>query len=404
MKKNKLLACTLIFLMNFSNYTQWYPLTMQKIHAKRNSTKNFLACDYENKGNVIANKSHTMKTKSNENLNSSLQPNTTTCAAVTIQPQTTSGVAVTSKPQVSTGTGIIPETTEVPPGNSGCQEVTPRPTGNGDVPGCIKPVVTATPAVTLIPVTTVVPNVTMKPIVTPSPTVVPTKEPVPTPTLTPTLAPTGAPYVSPTPVVTEIPATSATQMPKPTRLPGMEIVRPTMKPTDKPPATQAPIAKVNYVLNQGKNDSRNPSVVQSLPVSLYNAKKSGYVFEGWYTEKNFKNKVTSICYSGNEMITLYAKWSKVTVKKVVISSAKRVNDSKIRVKVKKIDAVDGYEYVISTTSTFSKKTRVISKKNPKDLVRLQKGKVYYIKVRAYKLDSYGKKKYGSYSKVKKCSK
>jgi endo-1,4-beta-xylanase len=39
--------------------------------------------------------------------------------------------------------------------------------------------------------------------------------------------------------------------------------------------------------------------------------------------------------------------------------------------------------------------------NKKTLTQLQEGKNYYIKVRAYKTDSTGKKIYGAYSKVKK---
>ena len=37
----------------------------------------------------------------------------------------------------------------------------------------------------------------------------------------------------------------------------------------------------------------------------------------------------------------------------------------------------------------------------KKITKLKKGKTYYIKVRAYKMDSQGNKVYGSYSKIKK---
>lgn len=352
MKKNKLLATAMIVAMISNHFTCGDLKAKTQVNAK-NVTASYI--EYEEVES-------TMLPETTEEVESTMLPETTEEVESTMVPETTTGTAATMEPSIVEKPGALPG-------------ITPKPT---------QTVVTVEPVITKVPIV-----VTAEPVTTKVPIVV-TAEPVTTKVPI---------VVTAEPVTTKVPSMDIerpTNSPKPTFTP-----KPTVTPTVKP--TPIPVAKVKYVLYQGKNDSRNPDMVQQLPVYLYNAKKSGYIFEGWYTEKNYVNKVKSVCYSGKENITLYAKWSKVIVKKAVVSSAKRINDKKIRVKVKKIEKVDGYEYVISTTATFSKKTRVISKLNPKDVVLLQKGKVYYIKVRAYKLDSYGKKKYGSYSKVKKCS-
>lgn len=112
--------------------------------------------------------------------------------------------------------------------------------------------------------------------------------------------------------------------------------------------------------------------------------------------------MTKIGNTEQNQIILYAKWTKVSVKRTEISSVKVLKSQRLRVKVKKKEQVSGYEYVYATTAMFSRKCLVRSRKNPKDLSKLKKGKVYYIKVRTYKLDSYGKKVYGKYSKVVRC--
>lgn len=45
--------------------------------------------------------------------------------------------------------------------------------------------------------------------------------------------------------------------------------------------------------------------------SLYEWNKTGYTFEGWYTEESFSNKVTALPYSNPTDLTLYAKFVKI---------------------------------------------------------------------------------------------
>ena len=66
---------------------------------------------------------------------------------------------------------------------------------------------------------------------------------------------------------------------------------------------------INYVLNGGTNSASNPghyNVGQSI--TLEEATKEGYTFEGWYADSGFTQKVTSIDHTtGN--YTLYAKFT-----------------------------------------------------------------------------------------------
>lgn len=93
-------------------------------------------------------------------------------------------------------------------------------------------------------------------------------------------------------------------------------------------------------------------------------------------------------------------------KKVASISAKRNGEKKATVKWKKMTNVDGFQVIYSTKADFStaKKINVSGKKNSCIISKLNKGKVYYVKVRAYKKDSEGKKVFGAYSKTIKIKK
>ena len=67
---------------------------------------------------------------------------------------------------------------------------------------------------------------------------------------------------------------------------------------------------INYVLNGGTNHPDNPSRYRKDTgvISLKNPTKDGYTFKGWYTEADFKNKISSIDTSVTQGITVYAKW------------------------------------------------------------------------------------------------
>lgn len=129
-----------------------------------------------------------------------------------------------------------------------------------------------------------------------------------------------------------------------------------------------------------------------------NPTRRNYLFAGWYngkTKYNFNTPVT-------KNLTLTAKWKKVSVGTSKISSLKNKKSKQCVVTAKKISGAAGYQFTYSTNKKFKKaKKSVTSKKPTVTIKKLKKGKTYYFKVRAYKLDSKNKKVYGSYSKVKK---
>lgn len=130
--------------------------------------------------------------------------------------------------------------------------------------------------------------------------------------------------------------------------------------------------------------------------------RKGYIFKGWYTDKKYKNKIKTISKSAKKDYTLYAKWEKVKVSKTAVKSAKNSKSKQILLTYKKVSGAKGYEISYSTDKKFKKAvTKKTTKKTSYTIKKLKKGSVYYVRVRAYKTDSAGKKVYGKYSSVKK---
>ncbi|KJJ69104.1 InlB B-repeat-containing protein [Clostridium sp. FS41] len=72
--------------------------------------------------------------------------------------------------------------------------------------------------------------------------------------------------------------------------------------------------KVSYELNGGTNNSANPSgYTGAMSTILLNApSRSGYTFDGWYTDGSFTNRVTEIAGKSHGNMTLYAKWTVIS--------------------------------------------------------------------------------------------
>ena len=70
---------------------------------------------------------------------------------------------------------------------------------------------------------------------------------------------------------------------------------------------------ITYELNGGTNNSENPDSfrVFSDTIILKDPAKKYGTFEGWYTDSQFKNKITKIEKGTNRDITLYAKWNDI---------------------------------------------------------------------------------------------
>lgn len=71
---------------------------------------------------------------------------------------------------------------------------------------------------------------------------------------------------------------------------------------------------INYYLNGGNNDESNPDgySIESASIYLKNATRTGYIFDGWYEEASFENRVTVIHTGSHGDIDLYAKWIPIT--------------------------------------------------------------------------------------------
>lgn len=85
------------------------------------------------------------------------------------------------------------------------------------------------------------------------------------------------------------------------------------------------------------------------------------------------------------------------VKGVVLS---RVGSGKLKVSYKKVRDAKGYQISYSTNKHFANAKKLTVKNNRYTIKKLKKGKTYYVRVRAYKLDG-SKKVYGKWSSTKK---
>ena len=130
-----------------------------------------------------------------------------------------------------------------------------------------------------------------------------------------------------------------------------------------------------------------------------------YTFDGWFTQKSGGEKVSSNSVF-NAATTLYAHWTKTAKPaRAKIAALKSVKRGQVTVSMKKVKGAKGYEIHYSTDKKFKAKTvkKVTANAVKKTLIKLKSGKKYYVRVRAYKQDSTGKKVYGAYSAAKKVS-
>lgn len=137
--------------------------------------------------------------------------------------------------------------------------------------------------------------------------------------------------------------------------------------------------------------SSDPSVCEIKDGKLI-AKKAGKAnikmyFNG-YEEGTITQKVT-------------VKENKIKVPTVSIKKLKNKKGKKLYVQLNKTQKVKGYQIVYSTNKNFKKASTRTIKNTSLTISKLKKKKTYYVKARAYKKDSSGKKVFGTYSKVKK---
>lgn len=156
--------------------------------------------------------------------------------------------------------------------------------------------------------------------------------------------------------------------------------------------------------NGGKSDKspikvKNGNRYGNLPAP----RRSGYAFNGWYTAKKGGKKITSGTVAAlQKNQTLYAHWSKVTTARVKSIKLSGSQKGQMSVKIKSVKGAKGYQITYAENASFKKGKKTLdTTKFSKKISKLKKGRTYYVKVRAYKKDSCGKKIYGKYCKAKK---
>lgn len=182
--------------------------------------------------------------------------------------------------------------------------------------------------------------------------------------------------------------------------------------TTQPSITAAPIIQSYSVTFDGNGGFVNGIIAKFRQEVIYGqtygtlkkATRKGYNFKGWYTQKTGGDRITSDTKAEiTENITLYAQWEKVSVPQGTISKLINNKSKKFTITIKKVSEAEGYEVLYSDSKNFAD---INQKTLPAPAVlyttpKLSKGQTYYVKVRAYKMDSTGSKVYGKYSSVKK---
>ena len=158
--------------------------------------------------------------------------------------------------------------------------------------------------------------------------------------------------------------------------------------------------KITYKLNGGKNNSRNPSVYYKEKIKLKNPSRKGYLFKGWYTDRKYKNKIIKISAKSDKNVTLYAKWEKIKLNKPEITTLKSKSGNKALLRFTGVKKAVGYQVSYAPDRLLKSGRRTITSKSKSLTLKNLKKKSYYVKVRAYRIDSAGNKVYGKYSSVK----
>lgn len=166
---------------------------------------------------------------------------------------------------------------------------------------------------------------------------------------------------------------------------------------------QAGTYRVTYTLNGGKNSKFNQSSYTGyIDVELMAPTRKGYLFSGWYSDAGLTQKAEKV--SGKEGgVRVYAKWTKVKLGTARIGKV-AAKSKRLDVSMKTLKSASGYQVMAATDKKFRKNKVAVSTGTGESKValsKLKKGKTYYVKARGWRLDSAGKKVYGSWSKVVK---
>lgn len=156
---------------------------------------------------------------------------------------------------------------------------------------------------------------------------------------------------------------------------------------------------VYFDANGGSVDTDHKSLMsEELYGPLPTPVRSGYRFNGWFTAPNGGTQIlpTTVVTAKTDS-TLYASWSRVNVSKPSKPSAKNGKAKQIRITLKQAKNAEGYQIQYAKKKNMKSARIKNTKKLTATINKLSRGKVYYIRVRAYRTDSTGAKVYGPWS-------
>lgn len=161
--------------------------------------------------------------------------------------------------------------------------------------------------------------------------------------------------------------------------------------------------KISFNKNGGSSVSKSSvTITENKKIGkLPTAKRKGYAFKGWYTAKKGGTKITT-AYKVTKKQTLYAQWIKIAKpKKAATPKLKSSKSKQLTIKYAKTSGAKGYEIRYAANKKLKNAKKLTTNKTNVTIKNLKKKTTYYVKVRAYKVDSAGQKVYGDYSKLVK---
>ena len=130
--------------------------------------------------------------------------------------------------------------------------------------------------------------------------------------------------------------------------------------------------------------------------------RKGYMFAGWYTKANGGKKIKSDTLITTRVnSTLYAHWTKIALTRASKPSLSNKSGKAMAIKLTKVSKAEGYQIQYSVKSNMNGAKSVTTSSRSYIAKGLKLKKSYYVRARAYRKDSAGKKVYGDWSNTAK---
>lgn len=133
--------------------------------------------------------------------------------------------------------------------------------------------------------------------------------------------------------------------------------------------------KITYDCGGGRlpSSAKKSYTIETKTFTLPTPKRSGYDFDGWYTDKTYKNRIDEVETGSEGDLMLYAKWvkcsGKISKKIVKITSCKatKTNTISVQAKVKRrVASSDDYYYLVYVNPMSNKVYKMAEKTYKKD--------------------------------------